>query len=89
MQTEWTANFSMEDEVALPYIFIQWKGTELCADLHCTCGAHLHMDAMFCYFVECGHCGTVWELEPTCRLREADPAETTHTAFDMQREDDR
>ena len=31
--------------------FIQWKGTDVCMDFHCKCGAHLHIDGMFVYKV--------------------------------------
>jgi hypothetical protein len=42
--------------------FIQYKGTDLCADIYCDCGTHLHVDAYFAYAVECGACGAIWEL---------------------------
>lgn len=51
-----------------PYGFVQWKGTNVCVDLHCSCGAHLHADADFLYAVRCPHCGQAWELEPFVRL---------------------
>ena len=42
--------------------FIQWKGTDVCMDLHCPCGADGHVDASFAYFVRCPDCDTVYEL---------------------------
>lgn len=39
-----------------PTTFIQWKGTDVCMDFHCTCGLHMHFDCEFLYFVECGQC---------------------------------
>lgn len=36
-----------------PFGWIQWKGTNVCIDLHCECGAHGHVDAEFLYFVRC------------------------------------
>lgn len=42
--------------------FIQWKGTIVCMDLHCQCGAHNHIDADFTYFIQCGACGLVYEM---------------------------
>ena len=50
------------DEPPLPYAFIQWKGTDACFDFHCTCGADLHYDGDFAYFVQCGACELVWEM---------------------------
>jgi hypothetical protein len=38
------------------YGWIQWKGTEVCIDLHCPCGITGHIDADFFYFYEC-RCG--------------------------------
>jgi len=43
-------------------MFIQWKGTDLCANFHCDCGYSGHVDGDFAYFVECGGCGAVYEL---------------------------
>lgn len=36
--------------------WIQWKGTDVCCDVHCYCGALLHVDGEFAYVVECPHC---------------------------------
>lgn len=44
-----------------PHVWIQWKGTDVCADIHCECGAHLHFDGDFMYFFRCPYCETVWE----------------------------
>lgn len=41
--------------------FIQWKGTDVCADLLCECGWYGHHDGYFLYTWECPDCGTVWE----------------------------
>lgn len=43
-----------------PHGWIQWKGSDVCMDVYCKCGAHLHVDASFAYHVECGHCGAVY-----------------------------
>lgn len=42
--------------------FIQWKGTEVCMDLHCDCGHDNHYVGMFAHFVRCAGCGTVYQL---------------------------
>lgn len=39
-----------------PHGWIQWKGTDVCIDLHCICGAHGHIDAEFFYHYECSAC---------------------------------
>ena len=43
-----------------PYGWIQWKGTDVCMDVHCKCGHHSHIDAAFAYYVKCPSCGTVY-----------------------------
>lgn len=40
--------------------WIQWKGTNVCMDIHCKCGAITHIDADFAYHVKCSNCGTVY-----------------------------
>jgi len=49
--------------------WIQWKGTDVCMDVHCKeCGDLTHIDADFLYFLECGNCGTVYELNGNIEL---------------------
>jgi hypothetical protein len=43
-------------------VFIQYKGTDLCADIYCDCGTHLHVDQYFAYAVQCGECKAIWEF---------------------------
>ena len=45
-----------------PHIWIQWKGTDVCCDVHCLCGAQMHYDGNFFYFFKCPHCGQHWEV---------------------------
>lgn len=45
-----------------PHGWIQWKGTEVCIDLHCKCGAHCHFDGGFLYHWKCPHCSAVYML---------------------------
>ena len=43
-----------------PHGWIQWKGTDVCMDVHCTCGALTHVDGDFVYHVKCVSCGRVY-----------------------------
>ena len=43
-----------------PHGWIQWKGTNVCMDIHCECGELTHIDADFSYHVKCGNCGIVY-----------------------------
>lgn len=42
----------------LPHGWVQWKGTDVCMDVHCKCGHLFHIDAEFAYAVKCPACGT-------------------------------
>ena len=53
-----------------PHGWIQWKGTDVCMDVHCKCGHHSHIDGDFIYFLECPKCGTVYELNGHIQLIE-------------------
>mgnify|MGYP001593034448 FL=1 len=54
-----------------PSAYIQWKGTNVCMDFHCECGAFCHFDGDFAYTVKCPHCDTVWEMPDTIYPRKA------------------
>lgn len=54
--------FDLHGEQPLPNCFIQWKGTDVCMDFWCECGAHHHIDSDFVYAVKCHECGSIWEM---------------------------
>lgn len=69
-------------------MFIQWKGTDVCLDLHCPCGYHGHLDADFTYHVRCGGCGAIYEMgtQVIAKRVESPDAETqehARTAVDL------
>ena len=45
-----------------PHICVQWKGTDVCCDIHCVCGGGGHFDGEFFYFFKCPDCGRYWEV---------------------------
>ncbi len=51
---------------------IQWKGTDVCMDIHCKCGYMAHLDADFAYYVICPECKRVYELCPVVEMIEID-----------------
>lgn len=53
--------------------WIQWKGTDVCMDIHCQCGHHGHIDAEFAYFYRCSNCQKVFAVGQTVRLYECTP----------------
>jgi hypothetical protein len=75
-----------------PRAFIQWKGTDVCMDFHCTCGEQYHFDGFFAYAVKC-NCGKVWEmpdcLVPTEITKDNDPNERLETAKHLDFDDER
>lgn len=46
----------------IAHTFIQWKGTDVCLDFICICGAQGHFDGYFAYVLECSKCGGKWEM---------------------------
>lgn len=50
--------------------WIQWKGTQVCMDVHCKCGAHCHLDAEFAYVLKCPHCNRVYAVGANVKLIE-------------------
>lgn len=51
-------------------MFVQWKGTDVCVDLHCRCGFEGHFDGMFAYYLNCPNCDTTYEMPHTFVLAE-------------------
>lgn len=64
--------FDLNSELTEPHAFIQWKGTDVCMDFCCECGANCHFDGEFAYTVKCPHCGVVWEMPQHLFPRKAD-----------------
>lgn len=54
-------------------MFIQWKGTDLCADFCCPCGYNGHIDGDFTYVVRCGGCGAHYEMGTQVIARRIEP----------------
>ena len=47
------------------YVFIQWKGTDVCCDITCpNCEKYYHFDGYLLYSFKCGKCGKVFR-QPT------------------------
>lgn len=44
------------------FVFIQYKGSEICIDMYCSCGKDSHFDGDFARYVRCPYCQKVWEL---------------------------
>lgn len=51
---------------------IQWKGTDVCMDLHCKCGCDSHIDGDFVYYIECPECGQIYKTHSEVKLTEVE-----------------
>lgn len=63
---------AQEREIEGPTGWIQWKGTDVCIDLHCVCGHHGHLDDDFTYYYRCPKCDRIYALSQTVQLIELD-----------------
>jgi len=73
-------------------VFIQYKGTNICMDFYCECGAHCHYDGYFAYAVKCPHCDTVWEMPQDLTAKKADDGTIKHWKNNpqiLERDEDR
>lgn len=48
--------------------WIQWKGTDICMDIHCECGYHGHLDAEFAHYYQCPRCSVVYHPQTTIAM---------------------
>jgi len=39
-----------------PHGWVQWKGTDVCIDIHCDCGEMSHYDGDFMCAIQCPYC---------------------------------
>lgn len=56
-------------------VFVQWKGTDVCLDFHCKCGADGHLDDAFAYYLRCSDCGRTYRMPALFEPVEMPPGE--------------
>lgn len=56
--------------------WIQWKGTDVCIDLHCSCGHHGHVDGDFFYYYRCPKCQRAYAVGQNVKLIALTPEQT-------------
>lgn len=64
------AAWKMQHIPPTPNGWIQWKGTDVCMDVYCSCGYHSHIDASFAYYVRCPKCKRVYFMNGHIELIE-------------------
>jgi len=62
--------YSQDNEKGDAHGWIQWKGTDVCIDLHCKCGYHGHFDGDFFYNYGCPSCHKKYMVGSVVKLIE-------------------
>ena len=65
-----------------PHGWIQWKGTDVCIDVHCACGHLGHFDGEFAYLIRCPACQQVYYVSQYVHLEKV---EVDESEIDMVR----
>lgn len=71
-----------DEEHTVPNVFIQWKGTNACLDLHCVCGVDGHFDGMFAYYLRCNACGRTWRMHTRAVIESPANADDAQIVFE-------
>lgn len=74
--------YSQDNKDDRPHGWIQWKGTDVCIDLHCACGHHGHCDASFFYFYRCPGCGASYAVGQVVKLIRLTDEQVKHVEQD-------
>jgi hypothetical protein len=72
---EYDRRYLDADSLENPSAWIQWKGTDVCMDVRCDCGAVSHVDADFAYYYRCPSCREVFRVGQSIRLYPMSPDE--------------
>jgi hypothetical protein len=76
------AGSDREKKLPPPCGWVQWKGTNVCMDVHCVCGELTHVDADFLYHVRCCVCGRAYWVNGHVELVPLTPEETEQVEAD-------
>ena len=68
MSDNYDAIYSQDFPDDVPHGWIQWKGTDVCIDLHCECGYLGHCDREFFYAYECPSCHRKYAVGQNVKL---------------------
>jgi len=70
------------------YTFIQWKGTDVVMQAHCTCGKTFDIERDFAYECDCPHCGKHYHCESCLEVTKLTPEETAAVTHVQEPEKD-
>ncbi len=89
---DWKTKLLKLDSHAEPRGWIQWKGTDVCMDVHCSCGELTHLDGYFACFIQCPACQQVFSVGQNVTLypltvdqwKQLDPNQIKHPETEDQ-----
>ena len=86
MENFYETVYSQDNPEGDAHGWIQWKGTDVCIDLHCKCGYHGHFDGDFFYFYECQFCHAKYAVGQNVKLipltsEQQEHAKDSHVGF--------
>lgn len=65
---EWRQERDFKEEASETRASMQLKGTDICIDIYCKCGARGHFDGYFLYHFECENCGQVYAVGSSVKM---------------------
>lgn len=68
MNNYYKSVYSKDNPQTESHGWIQWKGTDVCMDIHCKCGHFGHFDGDFFYNYVCPECGTHYAVGQNVKL---------------------
>lgn len=66
--SDYEAIYSQDNPRGDAHGWIQWKGTDVCMDVHCACGVQTHFDGDFFYYFECPACHAKYAVGQNVKL---------------------
>ncbi len=75
---EYTSIYSQDNPPGAAHGWVQWKGTNVCMDMHCKCGHHDHFDGDFFYYYKCRKCGACYAVGQNVKLIELNEAQIAY-----------
>lgn len=78
MEDFYNSVYSQDNPEGEAHGWIQWKGTNVCMDIHCKCGHHGHIDADFFYGYECPACHTKYAVGQNVKLIQLNKEQIEH-----------
>ena len=82
MTNHYSHIYNRDNSASGPHGWIQWKGTDVCMDVYCSCGHHGHFDGEFFYYYECPECHTKYAVGQIVKLIPLTPEQVAYVTPD-------